>query len=251
MTGRAKTIFGEPTYRYDVVGSTQDVAREWAERGAIAGTVVTARRMTAGRGRQGRTWEVPPGANVCLTIIAPPVAPEIAWQIALVAGVAVVEAINALAPGADARTRFPNDVYAKNRKLAGILVETLPVPGASLLPLLGIGVNVRAAPLPSEIAARAISLEEATGATHDVTEMEVAILSQLTLRWEQWESEGFAPLLQQWKENADFSLRRIFLIKGAETLCRITDLSAEGLLTLESDTGTPFTLPAEQIILGD
>lgn len=248
--------FGDPIYRYDVVTSTQDVAREWAQKGAKPGTVISARAMTAGRGRQGRKWEVPPGANVCLTTICPPVVAAEAWQIALAAGVAVVEAIRAVAPNANARTRFPNDVYAndvhaQSRKLAGILVETLPAPDGKRLPLLGIGVNVQAAHFTPEVAARALSVEEASGVPCDVSEMEDAIFLLLTALWKRWRDEGFSPLLKLWKDDADLSLSRAFVLDGAATTCCVTDISLTGTVSLISADGKSYTVPAAQIILGE
>jgi BirA family biotin operon repressor/biotin-[acetyl-CoA-carboxylase] ligase len=245
--------FGEPLYRYDVVGSTQDVAREWVARGAGAGTVVTARAMTAGRGRRGRVWHVPPGANVCLTAVGPPVAPDILWQVALVAGLAVVEAVERVAPSARAMLRFPNDVYAEGKKLSGVLVEAVPPragTGAGLIPLVGIGVNVQPAPLPPEVAERAVSLEEVSGVRITVEEVETALLARLTDLWEWWR-QGIAPVLKSWKARADAEAWRTFLLDGTPTRCRVLDITPDGTVSLAAESGEQHCLRAAQVILGE
>jgi BirA family biotin operon repressor/biotin-[acetyl-CoA-carboxylase] ligase len=244
--------FGVPIYRYDIVGSTQDVAREWVTRGAPSGTVVTAREMTAGRGRRGRVWHVPPGANVCLTAVGPTVAAEALWQVALVAGLAVVEALEQVAPSVPAALRFPNDVYVEGKKLGGVLVEAVPPrTGTRWIPLIGIGMNVHAAPLPPEVADRAVSLEEAGPARVAVAEVESALLGRLTDLWAWWRGDGFSSILEYWKVRADSSACRTFVIDGVPTVCRVLDIEADGTVTLAAEDGTRHALFAARVILGE
>lgn len=238
--------FGHPIFRYDSVGSTQDVARELVERGAAPpGSVVTARAMTAGRGRQGRAWHTPPDANVCLTAIFPPVAHADAWQLAFVAGLAVAHAI----VPQDARPlRFPNDVLLGGKKVAGVLIEM-----AGNVPLVGVGVNVRAAPLPAEIAARATSLEAFTGTEAAVPDVEARVLLSLGVCLDKWTREGFAATAEHWMRRADLAATRWFVLQGAPTLCRVVQLLPGGMVTLEAvaDGGAQHSLHAAQVILGD
>lgn len=239
--------FGHPIFRYDSVGSTQDVARELVERGAAPpGSVVTARAMTAGRGRQGRAWHTPPGASVCLTAVFPPIALADAWQLSFVAGLAVADAI--APPGAARPLRFPNDVLLGGKKVAGVLIEM-----AGSVPLVGVGVNVRAAPLPAEIAARATSLEAFTGTEAAVPDVEARVLLSLGVRFDEWTSGGFAATVASWTQRADLSEGRRFVLQGAPTLCRVVQLLPSGMVMLEAvaDGGAQHSLHAAQVILGD
>lgn len=243
-------IFGEPTLRHDAVTSTQDIARNLAANGAPAGTVVTARFQTQGRGRRGRTWYAPPGANVCLTAIAPPIPAPNAWQIALVAGLAVAEAVMS---AFHIRVRFPNDVLLGGAKLAGVLVETLPAPEPTgrVVPLIGIGVNVNVAVFEPEVCAGATSLLRATGVPHDVAVVERAVLGRLGLCWDEWEHGGLAATLARWKPLADPDARRTFVLDGRPAVCRLRDLKPDGTLVIETAEGVVHTLPAASILLED
>jgi birA, biotin-[acetyl-CoA-carboxylase] ligase region len=244
--------FGTRIERFEEVGSTQDVARERALAGAAPGTVVAAERMTAGRGRQGRAWHSPPGANVCLTAIGEPVPAADAWQVALVGGVAACRTVReTVGEDIGAFVRYPNDVLLGGRKVCGVLVETVgaPTPPRAVLPLIGIGINVRApeAALPSEVAAVATSLEGETGRRFDVRAVEAALLRHLSAEWDLWRAYGFGALVARWKPLLAPDARRAFTLDGAgaPVECRILDLDAAGMLTLElPDGGGRRILPA-------
>jgi BirA family transcriptional regulator, biotin operon repressor / biotin---[acetyl-CoA-carboxylase] ligase len=121
---------GRPRLHLRVTDSTNTRARELAIAGAPHGTVVTAGRQVAGRGRQGRTWSAPAGqALLCSLVIRQQCA-----LLSLAAGVAVAEVV-----GEPARLKWPNDVLLAERKVAGILVEGRPQERWAVL---GIGVNV-------------------------------------------------------------------------------------------------------------
>ncbi|MHB8656979.1 MAG: biotin--[acetyl-CoA-carboxylase] ligase [Solirubrobacteraceae bacterium] len=139
---------GRPRLHVRRTVSTNERARELAQRGAPHGTLVTAGQQTAGRGRQGRTWSAPVGqALLCSLLIRDP--PRL---LPLAAGAAV-----ARLAGPSAAVKWPNDVLIDGLKVAGILVEGRPQEGWAVL---GIGVNVAVdvRELPSELHARAGTL---------------------------------------------------------------------------------------------
>lgn len=245
--------FGATILRHEVVASTQDIARSLVLSSPTdsTGTVVTATCQTQGRGRRGRVWYAPRGANVCMTVIAPAVPFSRVWETALVAGVAVAEGIlSATGGAAKPRLRFPNDVLLNGKKAAGVLVETAPVAGDArrAVPLIGIGVNVRDADLPPEVSAIATSLERATGNGYAVTEVETAVLERLTVNWQAWEQGA---TWERWRAFADPILRRNFIFDGRTVPCRVVDMDAEGTVTLETPEGEMRRLHASQVILGE
>lgn len=140
---------GTPRVHLRQVDSTNSRARELATRGAPHGTLVTASRQSAGRGRQGRSWTAPPGRALLASLLIrePP------RLLPLAAGVAVADVV-----GAQARVKWPNDVLLGGpRKVAGILVEGRPQEGWAVL---GIGLNValRSSDFPPELRERAATM---------------------------------------------------------------------------------------------
>jgi len=121
------------------VGSTMERARAVAadiDRPLPA--VVIADVQTAGRGRRGARWWQAPGslaASIVIDECSAGAAPQPTWSLAC--GVALAEAIAAIEPSIEALVRWPNDLEAGGRKIAGILLETAPRGRA----ILGIGVN--------------------------------------------------------------------------------------------------------------
>ncbi len=199
-----------------VVSSTSDVALRLAAADADDGTTVLAGEQTAGRGRRGRRWVSPPGGlyfSVVLRDAAPAPAP-----VTLTAGVAVAEAVRAAA-GLPVEIEWPNDVVAPARpergavrrtvrraaKLAGVLAEAPRLGGAADPVVVGIGINVERAALPSGPARPASSLAAETGGPVDRAAVFVETLAALA-RWRGvLAAGGPAPVLARWRELAPMS----------------------------------------------
>src|SRR5262245_58426611 len=143
---------------YDEVSSTNDLAGMMAQRGSPEGSVVAANTQTAGRGRLGRAWASPPGAGLYVSVILRPSA-AVAQLITLACGLAVADGVRN-ASGLVTRLKWPNDVYAGDRKLAGILAEAGSAGGGLQHVVVGFGINLLTASYPPEVAARATSIEQ-------------------------------------------------------------------------------------------
>ena len=136
--------------------STNEVGLRLALAGEELPLWVTARRQTSGRGRAGRAWVSLEG-NLHASFVMRTLAPlTCAGQIALVAGVALADAVLAIArPHAldGIRLKWPNDLLIGRAKLGGILVETTPgkqSPG--FIAVIGFGLNIAACPPDLEAA---------------------------------------------------------------------------------------------------
>ncbi|HKH17093.1 MAG TPA: biotin--[acetyl-CoA-carboxylase] ligase [Solirubrobacteraceae bacterium] len=142
------TPLGRPRLHLRETTSTNDRARALAVAGAPHGTLVTAGAQRAGRGRQGRAWEAPPGRALLLSLLLRSYDPLLPLR----AGLAVADLA-----GDAALVKWPNDVLVDGRKLAGILVEAQSQAGWAVL---GIGVNVAVdlADLAPDVRARAATL---------------------------------------------------------------------------------------------
>jgi BirA family biotin operon repressor/biotin-[acetyl-CoA-carboxylase] ligase len=130
--------FGRTLLFQPSVGSTMDIAREAAAHGAAEGTVAATDEQTAGRGRLGRGWVTPPAVNLASTLVLWP-APAIMRQVPMMAPLAIVNACDEIA-GLRADIKWPNDVQAGGKKLAGVLIEL--VDADRVVSLVGAGINV-------------------------------------------------------------------------------------------------------------
>lgn len=143
-----------PVYvkRLDVVDSTNRYVRDEADNLWVPGkdiVAVTAVHQTAGRGQRGNVWQSQGGNNLLLSILLRPgCALEVSGQFLLSQAVALSIHSAMKCYGIETRLKWPNDVYAGNRKLAGILVE-LDYSGAFVeQAIVGIGLNVNQTEFP-------------------------------------------------------------------------------------------------------
>ena len=104
------------------MGSTLDVAHRLAP-DSPTGTLVLADRQTAGRGRHGKRWNSAPGVGIWLALVERPTDVLALDVLSLRCGLHAAAALDALAGDAIA-LKWPNDLYLRGRKLAGILIET-------------------------------------------------------------------------------------------------------------------------------
>jgi BirA family biotin operon repressor/biotin-[acetyl-CoA-carboxylase] ligase len=132
---RLRGSFGRPYYYEAQTPSTQRLAPADAPHGAVA----LAEHQTEGRGRLGRVWVDEPGSGLTFSVVLRPPPPVAEWpSLTIAAAEAVAGAI-----GEGAAIKEPNDVLVDGRKAAGILAEAVDD-----RVVLGIGVNVGAAPWP-------------------------------------------------------------------------------------------------------
>jgi BirA family transcriptional regulator, biotin operon repressor / biotin---[acetyl-CoA-carboxylase] ligase len=169
---------GEPRIHVDSCTSTQELLDLSMEEGAVA----TADFQTSGRGRLGRSWEAPPGEALLASVLLKPPGTRPLPQLALVAGVAVADALERLTELA-VQIKWPNDVMLRRAKVAGILAEARD--GAVVL---GMGINLNQA--RDRLPERAGSLRTETGVEWDRDDVLDAVLADLTTRYEQWIGGG-------------------------------------------------------------
>lgn len=151
--------WGHPLNAFELVGSTNTFALQWADEGAPEGALVVTDHQTGGRGRRGRAWVSEPGAALQFSLVLrPKVAVQRVPLVTTIAGVACAEGIES-ACGVPTCIKWPNDITAHGRKLAGILVEgRFPAASAPTV-VVGIGINTGwAKGVPQEIAERATSI---------------------------------------------------------------------------------------------
>ena len=151
----AATLHVPSIVAYESVSSTLDVAHVLGAQGAESGTLILADTQTAGRGRGGKHWASAPGAGIWLTLVERNVDAAVIELLALRLGLAAAAALDAFSDDT-VRVKWPNDLYAGGRKLAGILVEARWRDGAPEWVAVGMGINIRVPPnVPNASALRA------------------------------------------------------------------------------------------------
>ena len=139
------------------IDSTNLWIKRLAKEGAPEGTLALAEFQSAGRGRLGRSWEVPEGTSVMMSILLrPKFEPQYAPTLTLVMGMAVAKAVKNL--GFDVSIKWPNDVVVSHKKICGILTEMGVRDGKIDYAVIGVGINVNIKEFPEEMADKATSL---------------------------------------------------------------------------------------------
>ncbi len=221
---------GEPLRRLASCASTNDEAAAWARAGAPHGATVVADAQTRGRGRLGRAWHSPPGANLySSTVLRPPIPPRRAPPITLAAAVAVAEAI--AAEGLAPELKWPNDALVDGRKVAGILTEMTATVEAVAFVVVGIGVNLNQRDFPDELAARATSLARELGRAVDRDAFAARLYARLGEWYDRFIAGGPAPVAAAWKRHARLFGRTVTVDNGRERITGVAeDLDHEGAL---------------------
>ena len=223
---------GQVLHCFEEVASTSDVARQLAEEGAAHGEAVIAERQTAGRGRRGRTWASPAGKNLYLSVVLrPDLPPQRAPELTLVASVALCDVVRQA--GVEAGIKWPNDVLAGGRKLAGILTELAAEPEAVHWVVLGMGVNLnaRTEDFPEELRDRATSLAIERGQPAPRALFTAALLTRLEEWLDRHAAEGFAPVRLAWKERSATLGHEVRVeVEGREVVGVAEDLDEAGAL---------------------
>ncbi|GGB34131.1 biotin--[acetyl-CoA-carboxylase] ligase [Sphingomonas metalli] len=174
-------------------GSTNADLLDAARHGAAEGSWLRAERQTAGRGRHGRDWVSPTGNLYASTLVRLRRSDPPAPTLALVAGIAVQEAVSVFLPGAT-RLKWPNDLLADGAKLAGILLER-----ADDAVVVGIGVNIAHHP---DLSDRPTTSLADRGEACDAT-LVFDVLREGFARWlARWRGEGLAKIRARWLADA-------------------------------------------------
>jgi BirA family biotin operon repressor/biotin-[acetyl-CoA-carboxylase] ligase len=220
--------------------STNNEALSAADDPANDGLAIFAEYQSAGRGRLGRPWLAPRGASVlCSLLLFEPDHPARQGQLVLIAGIAVCEAVAAVCADLVPTIRWPNDVLAAGRKLAGILAESRQVPTGRAV-VVGIGINCFQTPhhFPHDLRDQATSLQIASA--HPVSRLELA--RRLLLELDAWLGPPHPPtdqqLCQRWLDHAEPMGQRVRLQHAGRTyLGRTIQIDPSGGLTVELEPG--------------
>jgi BirA family transcriptional regulator, biotin operon repressor / biotin---[acetyl-CoA-carboxylase] ligase len=252
-TELAESHFADVRWVPETGSTNADLLALSREDPTLDGVVLVADHQTAGRGRLGRTWEAPSGAGLlCSTLVRPDLPPSELHLVTIAVAVAASDACDAVA-GVRPRLKWPNDLLITgadgvDRKVAGILAESVLRDGAVVALVVGMGINVNwPADLPDELAAIATSVNHHAG--HDVDRETLlvahlrrleAILDDLGTR------DGRDALLARYRDLSATLGRQVRVDLSSRSISgTAVDVTREGHLVLDVEGGR------ETVAVGD
>ena len=158
-------------------GSTNADLLAAARQGSETNRVLVADYQSAGRGRRDRTWEAAPESSLLFSVLTRPEIPVAAAHLVTTAlALGALEACDSLA-GVRPGLKWPNDLVVEDRKLAGVLAESVVTGDRLEAVVVGMGLNVRTGAAPSEVVGTAVALEDVCGSAVDRRELLAAVLT--------------------------------------------------------------------------
>ncbi|ASA55527.1 bifunctional biotin--[acetyl-CoA-carboxylase] ligase/biotin operon repressor BirA [Vibrio gazogenes] len=227
-----------PVHLHPIIDSTNQYLLDRV--GSLtSGTVCLAEYQQKGRGRRGRHWVSPFGANLYFSMYwRLDAGMAAAMGLSLVVGVAVVDALKTL--GVDEiKLKWPNDLYYQDKKLAGILVEMSGQAGEAAHLVIGMGMNLSMAPQTQQIDQPWSSLAEVIGKDPiDRNALAVALIQSWTQTMETYEREGMQNFVERWNKVDNFIDRPVKLLMGERVITGIErGIDAHGAVLLETERG--------------
>jgi len=228
---------------FDEVDSTNDVAFDSAAQRDADGLAVLAEFQRRGRGRHGRAWVCPPRANIMLSVLLLDGGGLRHDALTIAAGLSVCEAIEQTCR-LGSQLKWPNDVLIEGRKVAGVLVETRSHEAGRAL-VIGIGLNVNAAPPDEQVDQPATCIAEHVGSPVERIEIVRALLRRLDVWIERIENGELEDLHDRWVERCGMINERVtVLVAGQRFEGRVLDVSPMEGLVLFDDAGRDHRIPA-------
>ncbi|AUY26850.1 bifunctional biotin--[acetyl-CoA-carboxylase] ligase/biotin operon repressor BirA [Mixta calida] len=200
------------------------------------GDACVAEYQQAGRGRRGRQWFSPFGANLYLSMYwRLDQGPAAAMGLSLVIGIVIAEVLQQLG-AEDVRVKWPNDLYLNDRKLAGILVEMTGKTGDAAQIVFGAGINLAMRSPDANVVNQGwINLHEA-GIAINRNELVSVLVNQLRRSLKEFEREGLTPFISRWQRLDNFINRPVKLLIGEREVLGIArGIDPQGGLLLEQD----------------
>lgn len=225
---------------FDEVTSTNDVALDYAKKGAAHLTCVASLKQTKGRGRRGKSWRTLPYKSVAATFI---LRECVDHTLPLVASLAVYQTIKLYTP---CQVKWPNDILVNGQKICGILAERFPNAGDSFY-LLGVGINVKSLKGESMENISSTSIEDECGIEVSIEE----VLQNLCENIELYIQKSTVDMMLEYKSICDTLGKEVIWKDDVETLVGIAvDITPYGSLMLNVNGQVREILSGEIVAQG-
>jgi BirA family biotin operon repressor/biotin-[acetyl-CoA-carboxylase] ligase len=228
---------------FDSTGSTNNEALAWAKNGAGDLSLVVADEQTLGRGRLDRPWFTPPKTALAFSLILRPTHEEkpLLSRIVGLAALALSDVL--LTFDLEPQIKWPNDILLNGRKLAGILIEATWLEDEVNSLVIGMGINVANAAVPSTdiLGFPATSLENMLGYVPDRKVLLHAILANIIALRPHLGTDSF---ISSWEKKLAYFGRQVRVEMGGEKSVsgKVVGLESDGSLRLQGDDGNSISV---------
>jgi BirA family biotin operon repressor/biotin-[acetyl-CoA-carboxylase] ligase len=197
----AKTPIGHPFLVLAQVDSTNIYAIDKVQANLAAhGAAYLARHQTKGKGQMGKQWKDDSGSNILLTVV-------INTQFLLISQQFAISIMTALAcydffsqyAGEETKIKWPNDLYWRDRKAGGILIENHLKGSIWQYSVLGMGININQTVFDSQIN-NPVSLKQITGKSFDPVALAKELCQSLEKRFQELENGGMQAQLEAYNQ---------------------------------------------------
>ena len=234
MDKQAGTTFDNQLIELDSVDSTNNYAMGQVHAGlASGGQVYFAHQQWAGKGQRGKTWISQRGQNISMSLVLDSRALPLSGQFLLSAAVSLGCLKTARQYETEGwKAKWPNDLYWRDRKAAGILIENIVRGQEWLFAVIGVGMNLNQDSFPPGLS-RAVSLKQITRKTFDplmlARELTIAVALQIEILKKDPET-----ILRAFNQSLYKRCEKVMLKQGNHQFeTRIERVNAEGLLEIE------------------
>lgn len=230
-------MIGQPFYILDKIDSTNNYAMGQVNTGNVTpGTAWLAMEQTAGKGQRGKQWLSPPGQNIMLTVALQPGTLPLSRQFMLSVAVALgaYDLFHRYA-GDETSIKWSNDIYWRDRKAGGILIENVLRGSTWQYAITGIGLNINQASFPEHLP-NPVSLRQITGKSRDVVALARELCACLEQRVQALRPATYNTMLEEYKSLL-FRLGEpaLYRMNGEYFQGIVRDVLPDGHLCLEKD----------------
>ncbi|MBS0026171.1 biotin--[acetyl-CoA-carboxylase] ligase [Chitinophaga sp. 2R12] len=230
-------MIGHPFHILDEIDSTNNYAMAQVNSGQVtSGTAWFTSNQTAGKGTRGKQWLAQPGDISALTIALQPAMLPLSRQFMLSMAVALAacDCYSSYA-GDETIIKWPNDIYWRDRKAGGILIENVLRGNIWQYAIIGIGLNINQASFPPDLS-NAVSLRQITGKVREASTLARELCTFLDKRIRQLQPAGYEALLQEYSTRLfRWQQPGLYRINGEIFEGVIRGVLPDGHLCLEKD----------------
>ena len=226
---------GQPFIQLPAVESTNNYAMAQVQsQMAEHGFAVFADHQTSGKGQRGKVWEMEHGQNIILSIVIEPsiLQPIEQFKLSAVIATGCFDFFSAYALD-ETKIKWPNDIYWKDRKAGGILIENIMQGNEWKYAIAGMGININQTTFPSHLP-NPVSLKQITGKEFDAVSMAKELCGYLNHRWRQLQEGNFDEILKDYN-NALYKLGLPVNFKkdGRQIQAVVTGVNEKGELVID------------------